>query len=317
MRPCSAALAAYLASNDTVVIADLYTFALASGEVLRFAGWTTALNITGTAFPNGSLNYDGAGYTSFAFGPRFGRSKVTTKIGVAPTELDIEVLAGIDDLIGTFPFAEAVRLGLLDGATVELDRLFVPPQPTEAGALDFSLGAIVWFYGRVAETDVGRSTIAIKVKSLMNLLALQQMPRRLYGASCTHVFGDAMCSYDRTNGRNAAGAATGIGAVTVTALSGSSQAQIVTGFTPGPATAYDQGTVTATSGANTGASRTIARLVGGTVELLKPFLSPVSVGDGFRLSPGCDHTVATCNATFDNLLRYGGFPYIPPPEAAA
>lgn len=317
MRPCSAALAAYLAANDTVVIADLYTFALASGEVLRYSGWTTPLTIPGTAFPSGSLNYNSATYTSFAFGPRFGRSKVTTKIGVAPTELDIDVLAGAGDLVGSFPFAEAVRLGLFDGATVELDRFFAPPPTNGSATLDMSLGAIVWFYGRVAETDAGRSRIAIKVKSLMNLLALQQMPRRLYGASCSHVFGDAMCGYDRTNGKNALGAATGIGAVTIAALPGSTQARIATSFTPSPATAYDQGTITAASGANNGASRTIVRLSGGNISLLQPFLSAVSTGDQFRLLPGCDHTVATCNATFNNLLRYGGFPYIPPPETAA
>jgi uncharacterized phage protein (TIGR02218 family) len=317
MRPCSAALAAYLAANDSVVVADLYTFALASGEVLRFSGWTTAVSIPGTAFPSGSLNYNGTGYTDFAFGPRFGRSQVTTKIGVAPTELDIAVLAGADDLIGTFPFAEAVRVGLFDGATVELDRFFAPPQPSGSGALDMTLGAIVWFYGRVAETDVGRSKIAIKVKSLMSLLAVQQMPRRLYGAPCTHVFGDAMCGYDRANGKNAAGAATGIGAVTVAALAGSNQAQVVTGFTPSPAIAYDEGTITAASGANNGASRTISRIADGTVYLLKPWLSPVSLDDLFELLPGCDHTVATCNTVLQNLARYGGFPYIPPPEAAA
>lgn len=316
MRPCSAALAAYLAANDSVVVADLYTFALASGEVLRYSGWTTALSIPGTAFPSGSLNYTSTTYTDFAFGPRFGRSQVTTKLGVAPTELDVEILAGADDLVGTIPFAEAVRHGLFDGATVELDRFFTPPS-TAAGAIDMSLGAIIWFYGRVGEADAGRSTIAIKVKSLMNLLAIQQMPRRLYGAACSHVFGDAMCGYDRTNGRNALGAATGIGAVTVTALAGSSQAQIVTGFTPSPATAYDEGTIAATAGANNGASRTIAQLAGGTVRLLQSFLSPVSAGDLFQLLPGCDHTVATCNTTLNNLLRFGGFPYIPPPETAA
>ena len=56
MRPCSAALAAYLAANDGVVIADLYTFALTSGEVLRYSGGDTALSIPGAGFPTGSLN---------------------------------------------------------------------------------------------------------------------------------------------------------------------------------------------------------------------------------------------------------------------
>src|SRR5260370_25281626 len=101
MSPCSAALAAYLAANDTVIVADLYTFALADGTILRYSGWTTPFSIPGTAFPGTSLNYDAATYTDFALGPRFGRSKITTKIGVAPTELDISVMPGADDLVGT------------------------------------------------------------------------------------------------------------------------------------------------------------------------------------------------------------------------
>jgi uncharacterized phage protein (TIGR02218 family) len=213
--------------------------------------------------------------------------------------------------------AEAVRHGLFDGATVELDRLFAPPQPSGSGAFDTSLGVLLWFYGRVAECEVGRSTIAVRVKSLLNLLAVQQMPRRLYQASCGHVFGDAMCGYDRSAGENAAGTPTGIGAVTIAAQTGSTQAQIVTTFAPSPATAYDQGTMTCLTGANTGASRTISRLAGGVIYQLRPWLSPVAVGDTFQLLPGCDHTTATCNGTFQNLARFGGFPYIPPPEAAA
>jgi hypothetical protein len=315
MRPCSAALAAFLPASDTAVIVDLYTFALVGGEVLRWSGFTTALTVPAAGFPSGSLN--AGAERSFALGPRFGRSKVTTKIGIEPTELSIEIYAAADDLVGSLPLAEAVRLGLFDGATVELDRLFAPPQPSGSGALDTSLGVLLWFYGRVAECEIGRSAIAVRVKSLLNLLAVQQMPRRLYQASCGHVFGDAMCGYNRSAGTNAAGTPTGLGAVTIGAQAGSTQAQIVTTFGPSPATAYDQGTMTCLTGANVGASRTIASLAGGIVYQLQPWLSPVAVGDTFRLLPGCDHTTATCNATFQNLARFGGFPYIPPPEAAA
>ena len=304
MRPASAALVNYLAQNDTVAIVDLYTFLLPSGVTLRYSGWTAPLAIPGTAFPGGSLNYNASTYTDFALGPRFARSKVSTKIGVEPTELDISVLAGADDLVGSFSFAEAVRIGEFDGATVELDRLFCPPE-VGGGALDTSLGAIVWFYGRVADSDCGRSRIEIKVKSLMNLLAVQQMPRRLYQAACTHVFGDAMCTFNRA--AMAASAA---------ALAGSTQAQLVTALSPTPATLFDQGTVIGVTGANAGTTRTVKQLAAGTVTLLKPFLYPVAAGDTFELLPGCDHTTATCQTVFNNLAHYGGFPYIPPPELA-
>jgi uncharacterized phage protein (TIGR02218 family) len=167
------------------------------------------------------------------------------------------------------------------------------------------LGALVWFYGRVAECDAGRSSIHIKVKSLMNLLATQQMPRRLYQAACTHVFGDAMCGFDRDSF-----------AQTASALAGSTQSEIHTALSPSPATLFDQGTMTGLSGANTGLTRTIRQVIGGVAYPLKAWLYPVAVGDTFRFLPGCDHTVAACQSTFDNLAHYGGFPYIPPPETA-
>ena len=305
MRPSSASLAAYLAASDTFVIADLYTFALLTGEVLRYSGWTAPLAIPGTAFSAGSLNYNALDYTDFALGPRFGRSKVTTKIGVAPTELDIEILAGPADMIGAFPVAEAVRVGLFDGATVELDRFFAPATPAGAAALDTSLGAIVWFTGRVAETDVGRSKIQMKVKSLMNLLAIQQMPRRLYQAACTHAFGDAMCGFDRTSL-----------AQTAAALAGSTQAEIHTALSPSPTTLFDQGTMLGLTGQNAGLTRTIRQMTSGVAYQLQAWLYPVAAGDSFRFLPGCDHTTTTCHNTFNNLARYGGFPYIPPPETA-
>jgi uncharacterized phage protein (TIGR02218 family) len=114
-----------------------------------------------------------------------------------------------------------------------------------------------------------------------------------------------MCSFNRT------GMAT-----TITAQTGSIQAAIVTTLSPSPSTLYDQGTIIATSGANAGQSRTITQLSGGTISLLKAWLEPVGVGDGFQLLPGCDHTLATCQNTFNNLSHFGGFPYIPPPELA-
>jgi uncharacterized phage protein (TIGR02218 family) len=196
-------------------------------------------------------------------------------------------------------------VGQFDGATVELDRLFAPPQSNGSGAPANGLGALVWFYGRVAETDVGRSKIDMKVKSLLNLLAQQQMPRRLYQAACTHVFGDAMCSFNRASL-----------AATFAAAAGSTQAVIATSLSPSPATLFDQGTIVAISGANAGQSRTVTQLAGGRISLLKPWLEPVAVGDTFQLLPGCDHTLATCQNTFDNLDHFGGFPYIPPPELA-
>lgn len=317
MRPCTAALSAFLnGANYDAVIVDLYTVALASGETLRFSGGNTALTLPAAVFADPhSLNY-GANQI-FALGPRFGRSKISTKVGVEPAELDIDVFAGGGDLVGTFPFAEAVRVGLFDGATVELDRFFAPPRAAGSAALDTSLGCLTWFYGRVAECDIGRSQVTMKVKSLMNLLAIQQMPRRLYQASCNLVFGDAMCGYNRVTGAAANGTTGGPAQIAVSAAAGSTQGALV--LASAIPTAYVEGTIIGATGANAGFSRTLAALSapGTTIGLFKPWLYPVAVGDSFAILPGCDHTTGAGGcAGRNNLARFGGFPYIPPPEAA-
>lgn len=315
MRPCSSALNAYLAdpTQKMAAIADLYTFALVSGEVLRYSGWTTALAVPAASFPAGSLNASAGG--TFSLGPPFERSKVTTKIGVDPTELDISILAGHNDLVGTLTFADAARVGFFDGATVELDRLFSPPQVGNGGIDVASLGCLIWFYGRVAEIDIGRSKILLKVKSLLDLLSIHQFPRRVFQSSCTHIFGQPMCGYDRVNGLNALGAATGAGAATIAAAAGTTQGLINAGTTI--AAFYTEGAVTGLTGFNAGISRTIANNGSGSqIGLFQPFPFAITVGDTFEILPGCDHTVSTCTGTFNNLARYGGFPHIPPPEAA-
>lgn len=312
MKPCSSALAAFLASpaSRTAQIIDLYTFRLQSGEVLRCSGWTTALSLPATSFPQGSLSAAAGG--TFVLGPRFSRSKVSLKAGVDPGELDIEIYAGAGDLIGSFTWGQCARMGIFDGATVEVDRLF---SPATGGAPDVSsLGCMIWFYGRVAECDIGRTKLMIKVKDLRDLLQITQCPRRIYQSSCNHVFGAPMCGYDRAAGKNAAGDLTGFGQMILACRSDATQA--VLQFEVDIPVAYEEGTVIGASGANIGISRTIASAEGGQVNLFKPFLYPVAGGDEFTLLPGCDHTSTTCNDTFNNIARYGGFPYIPPPENA-
>lgn len=312
MRPATAAVTNLLNGwnpESQITVADLYTFTLITGEVLRYTAWQQQI---GAPLPNtSSPNF------TFAVGPRFDRKKTKIQIGTQVSELEIDIDAGGNDLIGTLTWQEVAHLGLFDGAYCELDRCFMSGTPAGTTAV---VGTICWFYGRVADIDIGRTRLVMKVKSLLDLLT-NQMPRRLYQASCTFIFGDAMCGYDRVAGKNAIGTPTGIGQQTITAQAGSTQNAIFTTFTPSPTTAYDQGTIISTSGNNNGYSRTIGVLNGGVIYFLKPWIYPVTAGvDTFNLLPGCDHTRSTCTGTFQNNSqahgRFGGFPDIPPPETA-
>lgn len=69
-----------------------------------------------------------------------------------------------------------------------------------------------------------------------------------------------------------------------------------------------------TSGANNGTSQEVKvhKIEGGyeSVEFLRPSFLPIAVSDTFDLLAGCDHTLATCKAKFNNVPNYGGFPHL-------
>ena len=283
MKAASAAMIALLGSSDQFIMADLYTITLVGGSVLRYSAAPTALTANGC---------------TFALGPKFERSKTKVVIGTQVDELEVTLYPETTDLIGGASFLEAAWQGQLDGALLQLERAFMPTYG------DTSPGTVVLFAGRISDIDCTRTGIDIKCRSHLELLNIQ-MPRRLWQSSCTHVFGDAMCQFDRS----ALQATFAVGP-------GSTQVQIATSVSPSPATLYAQGTITGVTGANAGSSRTVASMEGGWVYVKLAFLSPVLIGDEFQLLPGCDRTLATCENVFNNTTHFGGFPFIPTPETA-
>jgi uncharacterized phage protein (TIGR02218 family) len=314
VKPATPALISYLATNSDVLMVDLYTFVLVGGGYNRYFDFpgTANLVLTPAQIPGSPTMRPPTASATWVRGPGFGRSKVSTKIGLQPAELLISVYGGSSDTINGQTWQNSVDQGAFDGAYVELDRLFMKPGSVFP---DTSLGGIVWFYGKVAEVEVSRSEVKITVKSLLNMLQEQQMPRRLWAAPCSHIFGDAGCGYDRYDGRNALSQDTGAGVIVIYAQDGSGFFNIVTNWQVIP-NYYSLGTATCIGGVNNGLSRTIDNVGGPNVYLKRQFPHSVNTGDSFQLLPGCDHSVFTCNNVFKNLLRYGGMPYIPAPELA-
>jgi hypothetical protein len=288
----------------SIKIADLYTFTLVGGEILRYSGFQTEVTAPP---PNATTPLN-----LFVIGPGFQRTKLKTQIGTSVDQLDIEIDAGPDDLIGgtpgTLSWQHAAWGGFFDGALVELDRAYlIPPystSPTGCDAGITAIGTVNRFTGRVGDVEIGRTRIKIQARSLLDLLAVQ-MPRRLYQSACNHLFGGKMCLFDRTTM-----------SASISALAGSDKTTILTSLTPSPLMLYDNGTMTGTSGLNTGYSRSIGIIDAGVIHYLHPWIFPVDTGDEFDLLPGCDHTLNTCTTTFANQIHYGGFPDIPPPESA-
>jgi uncharacterized phage protein (TIGR02218 family) len=317
MKPASAALQTYLnglGPSSPALFADLVTFALVGGQVLRYSMAQYPLSPPANSFqgPDASGNGASINYAastapvSFPLGPGFSRVHTKVKLGLDPDRAELAITPhppGSEraDFIGTNSWQQAAQFGFFDGATVEIDRLFMP------AIGDYSLGSFVLHLGRVGQLKIGRTQIQMEVPNLLFLLS-QQYPRRVFQPACSWVFGDANCTYDRS-----------LNAQAVAAAAGSTQAVVSASFTVSPATLYNQGTIEGTAGANAGIARTIASAAAGspgTIAVMIGFPYPIAAGDAFTLLPGCDRTLATCNGTFANLIHFGGFPYIPPPESA-
>jgi Uncharacterized conserved protein (DUF2163) len=76
VKPASTALIALLNSSEQFIMADLYTFTLVGGSVLRYSAAPTALTVNDQIF---------------ALGPKFERSKTKVVIGVQVDELEVKV----------------------------------------------------------------------------------------------------------------------------------------------------------------------------------------------------------------------------------
>ena len=281
MRQASAALIALLNSSAEFTMADLYTFTLLGSGVYRYSGAQTALTDS-----NGNF---------FSLGPKFERSKTKVVVGVQVDELDLQVYPEPTDRLGSIPWLTAAWTGQFDGALLQVERAFMQPYGTV-------VGTVVLFAGRISDIDSSRTGIDMKCRSHLELLNIQ-MPRRLWQSSCTHVFGDAMCKFDRSSL-----------AVNFACAAGSTQT-VVQG--PPAITPYLQGSITGLSGANAGNTRTITGFVPGqSVTVKLAFLYAPAAGDQFQLLPGCDHSLTTCTNAFANQAHFGGMPFIPAPENA-
>lgn len=298
--PASSQLVALLGSATGFIMVDLYTITLSVPPqsvvgplVLRYSAGQTNVQV-------GGLLYQ--------IGPAFERGKTRRRIGVQVDELDLLVYPHVNidpaadpqptDTVGALTWYEAAWQGVFDGATLTLERAFMPSYG------DTSPGTVVLFVGRIGEIDVSSTAVEMKVRSQLELLNIQ-MPRRLWQSPCTHLFGGAMCQFNRPSL-----------AVSISAGAGSTSGAIATTFVPSPTNLYDQGTAIGTVGANKGIARTITKLASGVVTVKPVFLFPVAAGDQFELLPGCDRSFATCKNVFHNESHFGGFDQTPVPETA-
>jgi hypothetical protein len=223
---------------------------------------------------------------------------------IAPSAKDLYTGAAFPDQIGSVAWLAAARAGALDGAFVYWDRAYfasVPTHPIPVKGLS-PVGTLCMQRGIVGQIDFSNTAAFVTVNDFKSLLS-QQMPRNVYQASCRHRLFDSRCTLT-------AATYTKTGA----ASAGSTQANIVaTVAAPGGSATFALGTLTMTSGLNSGVSRMVSSWAGGNFSLLSPMPFTVAPGDTFSVTAGCNKSQSQCTA-FGNLVNFGGESYVPPPE---
>lgn len=192
--------------------------------------------------------------------------------------------------------------GLFDGARIEA---WAVPWDNSTGEIPFRL------MGGVTGAN-GHGVTEFSQEILTSAAQLQQRGLlETYTPGCRYQFGnsvDPRCPVDLA-------AITVSGAVTATAIPNASTNSLRRMFTDSSRAEADGyfnlGRVTWTSGPNTGAVSEVKDFTAGSFILWEALLYPISVGDTYDATPGCDKSPAA-HLTFNaDMVDFGGFPHVP------
>jgi uncharacterized phage protein (TIGR02218 family) len=227
---------------------------------------------------------------TFAAASGFTASEVSSSLGLAVDSLEVEgalATAAITE--------EDLAAGLYDGATVELWRV---------NWADVSQ-RVLMRKGSLGEVARGELAFTAELRGLAH--SLNQTLGRTYQRLCDADLGDARCGVDLEDP-----AFTGTG--TVDAVS-DDRVLTVSGLGAFGASWFRLGRLAWTSGSNAGRVSEVKghgkSSTSATLTLWQRAPTPVAAGDTFTVTAGCDKTLETCKARFDNIANFRGFPHMP------
>jgi hypothetical protein len=283
VKTCDPALTAHLNANNKFIMADLYTITGLDGTVMRLTTWDVDLKVGANTF--------------LASGPYVARGRTSLTLGLETAELEMAVRASISHLYGTIPFIQAARLGLLNKASVVLERLFMPTPG------DTSIPPLLHFAGLISRPLISTIEVSFTVRADTSQLN-EKCPKNVMQPACRHLVFDPGCTLDRNVFKK-----------TSSVSGGSTKSKILCGLVDANAW-FDLGYVQFTSGPNAGVKRTVRQYIVGEFNFHLPlFFDPVA-GNTFDAFPGCDNRMTTCDTKFSNLVNFAGHPFIPKAEAA-
>lgn len=156
---------------------------------------------------------------------------------------------------------------------------------------------IVTWIGRVVNVKFEDSQVTIRCEPIFTSLKRPAL-RRLYQTTCPHLLYGDSCRAARSTFE----LTTNITVVSATVLSSTQIGLQADGYYTG---GFVEWTVSGVVN-----KRLILTHVGNQVTLNLP-LTGISTGNEVKVAPGCDRRLTTCINKFNNVVNYGGFPYIP------
>lgn len=285
----------YLLSVDVEsgYVSDLFHISLPSGQQIY---------ATDGQMP---ITYAGNVYQPTLYGG-WKLTRVHTALGMTQSTCEFTLQAGVDTILAPFniPILECIQLGLFDAAIMTVYRTYSLTYG------DTSLGMETKYSGQVTELSKTGRTLATGTAEAYSFALNQQMPRQTLQPGCRWILYDIpTCTVNKASFTYANSVSAGSTNITITPA---------TAITLPTGIALDQGTVTFTSGQNSGLSMSIQTYAGGIIRLTRPMLFPMLIGDTFNASAGCAHTFAACQAFQPTTayINFGGSPSIPNSEAA-
>jgi len=151
-----------------------------------------------------------------------------------------------------------------------------------------------YWKGRVVRASATRSEVTLECESLFSSMQRTGCRAR-FQLTCRHALYSAAC-----------GVSSALHRTTALVQSSTSSSLICTGVSSFPNGWFTGGIVQFPSGT----LRFISEHKSDLITCTRPFTENVN-GQTVSVFPGCDHAKQTCINKFDNLLNFGGFPYIP------
>ena len=186
--------------------------------------------------------------------------------------------------------------GAYDGATIET-WLVNWSDASQNQLLD------VGVLGEVRRSD---RAFTAEIRSLAH--QLDQERGRIYQSACSADLGDARCGVALAGFTASA---------VITATDG--RLSLTAAFPAYAGGWFVNGRVTFTGGANAGLHAQVKEHrsdgFNGTLSLWSPLVKPISVGDAFSVSAGCNKRFDTCLSKFANAVNFRGFPHMPGNDA--